>query len=553
MGAPLKKIDEHAATFVRLADQPSKAQLKLRQPPHAQAIPAASARSLLRFITCGSVDDGKSTLLGRILYETGAVFDDQLAALDRDSARFGTTGDDLDFALLVDGLAAEREQGITIDVAFRYFSTENRAFIAADTPGHEQYTRNMATGASTADVAIILIDARKGVLPQTRRHSYIVSMLGVRRVIVAVNKIDLVGYDESVFRAIETEYRALAAMLDFIEIHVIPVSARFGDNIVAPSARTPWRQGPALLELLETIDGAPHGAAQFRFPVQWVNRPNLDFRGFSGAIAGGSIAVGDRILALPRGRTSRIARIIGPDGDIGQAAAGQSVTLTLTDEIDISRGDVIVKADDSVAPARTATVRMLAMTETPVTPGRNYLVKIGSALTTARVTALHHQIDVHDYQPKPAQALAMNAIGLATLRFETDVVIEPYAQCQSLGGLLLIDPHDNSCAALAVVEADGQAQAAPSPARGHALLSWLGVSALQDDAAVARAAIAPWLAGAGLTGLIAFVASGRPLVATAAALVDAGVRPSLTRLVRSYRPRAVGASEDGLAGDGGGI
>ena len=277
----------------------------------------------LKFITCGSVDDGKSTLIGRLLVDSKAVLQDHLAGV--------THAGQADLALLTDGLSAEREQGITIDVAYRYFSTGRRAFIAADTPGHEQYTRNMATGASTADVAIILVDARKGLLPQTRRHSYIVSMLGVRRVIVAVNKIDLVGYDENVFRQIEREYRALAARLEFVETHIIPVSARFGDNVVSPSENMPWRTGPSLLGLLETIEAAPAQDETFRFPVQWVNRPNLDFRGFSGTVASGSIAVGDRIVALPRGRSSKVARIVGPSGDLDEAGAGLSVTITLAD------------------------------------------------------------------------------------------------------------------------------------------------------------------------------------------------------------------------------
>ena len=510
------------------------AALKLVEPassasPTATHI-AAPQRSLLRFITCGSVDDGKSTLLGRILYETGAVFEDQLEALKRDSARFGTTGEDVDYALLVDGLSAEREQGITIDVAYRYFSTPRRAFIAADTPGHEQYTRNMATGASTADAAIVLIDARKGVLPQTRRHSYIVSMLGVRRVIVAVNKIDLVGYDENVFRAIEREYRALAASLDFVETHIVPVSARFGDNVVAPSDKMPWRTGPALLSLLETIEAAPAQDTAFRFPVQWVNRPNLDFRGFSGTVASGAIAVGDRIVALPRGRSSKVTRILGPQGDQDDAVAGQSVTVTLADEIDVSRGDVLVAAPTAIAPQRQLAARILAMNETAVAPGRNYLVKLGASLTTARIVALHHAIDVHDYSEQPAANLPMNAIGLATLRFETDVVAASYRECQALGGLILVDPYTNDTVALGVVEpSEAPAKAKTRPSDN--IVSLLARAKLIPADATAPGAATPHLAWLGasalLTAAVALALTGSAPIAIGVGLVDAALRPAL--------------------------
>jgi bifunctional enzyme CysN/CysC len=539
------------------------AALKLVEPaaasPTATNI-AAPQRSLLRFITCGSVDDGKSTLLGRILHETGAVFEDQLEALKRDSARFGTTGEDVDYALLVDGLSAEREQGITIDVAYRYFSTPRRAFIAADTPGHEQYTRNMATGASTADAAIILIDARKGVLPQTRRHSYIVSMLGVRRVIVAVNKIDLVGYDENVFRAIEREYRALAASLNFVETHIVPVSARFGDNVVAPSDRMPWRTGPALLSLLETIEAAPAQDTAFRFPVQWVNRPNLDFRGFSGTVASGAIAVGDRIVALPRGRSSKVTRILGPQGDQDEAAAGQSVTVTLADEIDVSRGDVLVAAPTAIEPQRQLAARILAMNETPIAPGRNYLVKIGAALTTARIVALHHAVDVHDYSEQPAASLPMNGIGLATLRFETDVVAASYRECQALGGLILIDPYTNDTVALGVVEAN-EAPAKPKARTSDTVVSLLARATLIPAEAAEPGAAAPHLAWLGasalLTAGIAFALTGSAPLALGVGVVDAALRPALRlgneKLWTRIAERRSQQAENELTVDGGSI
>ena len=524
--------------------------------PAAVASGAAAKRSLLRFLTCGSVDDGKSTLLGRLLYETGAVFDDQLQTLERDSVRFGTTGDDMDYALLVDGLSAEREQGITIDVAYRYFSTAKRAFIAADTPGHEQYTRNMATGASTADVAIILVDARKGVLPQTRRHSYIVSMLGVRRVIVAVNKIDLVDYDESVFRRIEQEYRKLAGALEFLECHFVPVSARFGDNVVAVSDKTPWYGRAPLLALLENIEAAPQSDDAFRFPVQWVNRPHLDFRGFSGTIASGSIGVGDRIIALPRGRSSRVVRILGPSGDLDVATSGQSITLTLADEIDISRGDVIVAASAPTAPQRHVVARLLAMNEAQLAPGRNYVVRIGANLASARLVALHHQVDVHDYSEQPAAALPMNGIGLATLRFETDVVATSYRACQTLGALLLIDPHSNETVGLGVVE-DGVGKAVvPAQMWTTRLATGLAeFGVLPADAGQSELA---WLAASALvTTLIALALSGSLAVSVMVGLADFVVRPVLRVLFRSTwaaaSRRRAAVRETELTTDGGGI
>ena len=522
------------------------------------AAPLAAARSLLRFITCGSVDDGKSTLLGRLLFETGSVFEDQAEALARDSRRFGTTGEAPDYALLVDGLAAEREQGITIDVAYRYFATPRRAFIAADTPGHEQYTRNMATGASTADAAIILVDARKGLLPQTRRHSYIVSMLGVRRVIVAVNKMDLVGYDEDAFRAVERAYQALARSLGFAETHVLPLSAVGGDNVAGPSARTPWYRGPALLHLLETIDASPRGDLAFRLPVQWVNRPSHDFRGFAGTLAGGSVRVGEDIRVLPRGQTARIARILGPSGDLDEAVAGQSVTLTLSDEIDISRGDVIVHAASPQSAAARLDARILALSEAGLAPGRPYLAKIGAALAPARIVALHHAVDVHDYAETPAAALPLNGIGAATLRFDAPVAAAAYAACRELGGLILIDPASFDTVGLGVVETVETGAAARRPIRAAALPALLGrffPSLAEADRVVLAQRAGRGVPGALLVAGLVLAASGAPGWAALAFGADLALRPLLGRVYDrvgdALLARRADAGRFGL--DGGGI
>ncbi len=494
--------------------------------------PDPASKSLLRFITCGSVDDGKSSLLGRLLWETNSVFEDQAEALIRDSARFGTTGKTPDLALLVDGLAAEREQGITIDVAYRYFSTPRRAFIAADTPGHEQYTRNMATGASTADCAIILVDARKGLLPQTRRHSYIVSMLGVRDVIIAINKMDLVEYSEAVFRAIERDYLALAPRLGFTRVHILPLSAREGDNVTRPSSRTPWYAGPSLLGLLETMDTRTGGDANFRFPVQWVNRPDADFRGFSGTIASGRLHLGDGVTILPRGGQSRITRILTPSGERKAAQQGEAITLALADEIDVSRGDVIV-ATGSVMPAsRRVTARLLALAEAGIEPGRTYLVKLGTSLTRARIPALHHAIDVHDYRAQPVQVLPMNAIGLTTIEFEAPVYATRYAECRPLGSLLLIDTITNDALALGVIEdiepahpPSAQPLSSPYKPRLAGILVRLGVV----PAGASRldlARLASWrLSCALLLGTVLFMLSASPGMALGVALVDLLLRP----------------------------
>src|SRR5579872_1726446 len=350
---------------------------------------AHQQKSLLRFITCGSVDDGKSTLIGRLLYDSKLIFEDQLAALEADSKKVGTQGGEIDFALLVDGLAAEREQGITIDVAYRFFSTDKRKFIVADTPGHEQYTRNMVTGASTADLAVILIDARKGVLTQTRRHSFLVSLIGIRHVVLAVNKMDLVGYDQGVFDQIAADYRAFAAEIGLSNILAIPISGLKGDNITAVSPATPWYGGPSLMAHLESveIDEDRLRSGPLRMPVQWVNRPNLDFRGFAGEIASGIARPGDRVRILPSGRESRIERIVTKDGDLAAAVAGQSVTLTLADEVDCSRGDLICAADAPAEAADQFETTIVWMADEPLLPGRPYWLKIGTKTVSATITA----------------------------------------------------------------------------------------------------------------------------------------------------------------------
>ena len=399
-----------------------------------------TSREVLRFITCGSVDDGKSTLIGRLLYDSRSVLDDQMAALEADSKRVGTQGGALDFALLVDGLAAEREQGITIDVAYRYFSTARRGFIAADTPGHEQYTRNMATGASTADAAVILIDARKGVLTQTRRHSFIVSLMGVKRVLLAVNKMDLIGFDRARFEAIVADYRAFAERIG-LEVTAVPVSGLNGDNITASSSNTPWFNGSSLIGWLETvpIDRDREAQAPFRMPVQWVNRPNADFRGFSGLIVSGAVRPGDRVRIEPSGRTTTIARIVTRDGDLDQAHADQSVTLTLSDETDCARGDVIVTADDPPQVADQFECDLVWMADAPLLPGRAYGLKIGTRTVLAQVMDTKHRIDPDTLQPLAARELALNDIGRCTLSLDRPIPFDPYEVAPDMGGFILTD------------------------------------------------------------------------------------------------------------------
>jgi bifunctional enzyme CysN/CysC len=401
-------------------------------------------KSLLRFITCGSVDDGKSTLIGRLLYDSKMVFEDQMAQLEADSKRVGTQGGEIDFALLVDGLAAEREQGITIDVAYRFFSTETRKFIVADTPGHEQYTRNMVTGASTADAAVILIDARKGVLTQTRRHSYLVSLLGIRHVVLAVNKMDLIGWDKAAFDAIVADYRAFAASVGLNDVTAIPISGLKGDNIASRSNATAWHSGPTLMEWLEAVDvGQDARAKPFRMPVQWVNRPNLDFRGFSGLIASGTVRPGDAVKVLPSGRTSTVARVVVMPGDLDEAVVGQSVTLTLKDEIDCSRGDVLVAADAPPEVADQFETTLVWMDDEPMPPGRPYLLKIGARTVTAQITEIKHKVNVNTMEKLAAKRLELNEIAVANISLDRAIPFEPYADNRDMGGFILIDKISN--------------------------------------------------------------------------------------------------------------
>jgi bifunctional enzyme CysN/CysC len=410
-------------------------------------------KGLLRFITCGSVDDGKSTLIGRLLYDTKLLLDDQVSALAADSRRHGTQGDDIDFALLVDGLAAEREQGITIDVAYRFFGTDKRKFIVADCPGHEQYTRNMATGASTADLAVVLVDARKGLLTQTRRHSYIVSLLGIRHVLLAVNKMDLVDYSQQVFDDIVAGYRELAATLGIPHVTCIPLSALKGDNMLGPSAATPWYTGPSLLSHLEDVrvDRDVHDVG-FRMPVQWVCRPDSSFRGFSGTVVAGSIAPGDTITVLPSGQRSQVARIVTADGDLERAVAGQPVVLALRDEIDASRGDVIASAANPCEIADQFAAHMLWLGEQSLLPGRPYWMKIGARTIGAQVTEIKHKVDVNTQEELAAKSLELNEVGYCNLYLDQAIPFESYADNHALGAFILIDRQDNATVAAGTLD-----------------------------------------------------------------------------------------------------
>lgn len=402
-------------------------------------------KSMLRFITCGSVDDGKSTLIGRLLYDSHLIFEDQLAALEADSKRVGTQGEEIDFALLVDGLAAEREQGITIDVAYRFFSTERRKFIVADTPGHEQYTRNMVTGASTADVAVILVDARKGVLTQTRRHSYLVSLLGIRDVVVAVNKMDLVDWSPEIFATIEDEYADFATQIGLENVTCIPISALAGDNITKQSEHIDWYDGPTLLKVLETVEVTDHVVdGPFRLPVQWVNRPDHTFRGFSGRIVGGRVHPGDAIRVLPSGSTSTVDRVVTADGDMDDAVAGQSITVTLTDEIDISRGDVIAAGDSPPSVADQFETQIVWMSDEELLPGRPYLLKIGTRTVTATITRPKYVINVNTLEHTAAQTLGLNEIGVCNLSLDRPIPFDPYVENREMGGFILIDRFTNA-------------------------------------------------------------------------------------------------------------
>lgn len=406
-------------------------------------------KSLLRFITCGSVDDGKSTLIGRLLYDSKMIFEDQLASLEADSKRVGTQGQEIDFALLVDGLAAEREQGITIDVAYRFFATEKRKFIVADTPGHEQYTRNMVTGASTADLAVILIDARKGVLTQTRRHSYLAHLIGIRHIVLAVNKMDLIGYDQAAYDAIVADYRAFAESIGIRGFTPIPISGFKGDNITGLSENTPWFAGPALLEHLEQVEVETEAdrAKPFRLPVQWVNRPNLDFRGFAGLIASGTVKPGDAVRILPSGRITTVSRIVAMGGDRDEAGAGESVTLTLADEVDCSRGDVIAAADAPPQVADQFKATIVWMDQNELLPGRAYWLKLGTQTVSVTVREPEHAIDVNTLAHLSARTLKLNDIGVAEIAADRAIVFEPYADSHDLGGFILIDKVTNATVA----------------------------------------------------------------------------------------------------------
>ena len=410
-------------------------------------------KELCRFITCGSVDDGKSTLIGRLLYDSKMIYEDQLNALESDSKSMGTQGESIDFALLVDGLAAEREQGITIDVAYRYFSTSKRKFIVADTPGHEQYTRNMATGASTAEIAILMIDARKGVLTQTRRHSKIVQLLGVDQVVLAVNKMDLMNYDESIFKAIVQDYREFATDLGITNITAIPVSALAGDNITEASENMTWYQGTTLMNFLETTPlRAPDPSCSFTMPVQWVNRPNLDFRGFSGQITSGVISVGDAVQVLPSGKTSTVASIVTFDGELSQAGRGQSVTLTLSDEVDVSRGDILVSQSHSVGVGSSFNTQLLWMSEDPLAPGKQYWVKTRAKLLTGTLMPPKHKININTLAQETTETLSLNEIGEAELILDHDIPFESYQNNRHLGSFIIIDKQNNNTVGMGLID-----------------------------------------------------------------------------------------------------
>jgi len=412
-----------------------------------------TSKGLLRFMTCGSVDDGKSTLIGRLLYDSQLILDDQLASLRKESRNRQVGDEGIDFSLLVDGLVAEREQGITIDVAYRFFSTDKRKFIVADTPGHEQYTRNMATGASNAELAIVLIDARKGVLTQTRRHSFILSLIGVKHVVLAVNKIDLVGYDADVFNAIESEYRAFARELGFETLVAIPVSALKGDNILTPSAAMPWYRGPQLVPYLETIEVASDRTDKpMRFPVQWVNRPNLDFRGFSGTVASGIVRAGDEVLVAASRKPARIARIVTMDGDLDQAIAGQAVTLVLDREVDISRGDMLAHPGETPEFSNQFQARVIWMNEESAIPGRSYLLKVGSQQVPATITDLKFRTNVNTLEQSAAKTLELNEVGTVTIATDKPIAFDPYTSNGLTGGFILIDRITNATLGAGVID-----------------------------------------------------------------------------------------------------
>jgi bifunctional enzyme CysN/CysC len=427
------------------------------KPPHFDSLKIYLARNedktLLRFLTCGSVDDGKSTLIGRLLFDSKLIFEDHLAALTKDSRKHGTTGEDIDLALLVDGLEAERQQGITIDVAYRYFATDKRKFIVADTPGHEQYTRNMATGASNSELAVILVDARKGVLTQTRRHAYIVSLLGIRHLVLAVNKIDLVDFSQGTFDRIAAEFREFAARLAFDNVVAIPLSARHGDNVIARSERTPWYEGPALLDHLETVEVESELLSKpFRMPVQWVNRPNLDFRGFSGTIVSGTIKQGGPVVVARSGRPSKVTRIVTADGDLKEAIAGQAVTIVLDDEVDISRGDMLVAPDKRPEVADQFAAHILWMADEEMLPHRQYLIKAGTQSVPGHVTALKHKVDVNTLEHIASRTLKLNEIGYCNLATAQPIAFDAYRENRDTGGFVIIDRFSNATVGAGMIE-----------------------------------------------------------------------------------------------------
>ena len=450
-------------------------------------------KSLLRFITCGSVDDGKSTLIGRMLYESHMLFDDQLTSLKADSKKVGTQGDDIDFALLVDGLAAEREQGITIDVAYRFFSTDKRKYIVADTPGHEEYTRNMATGASTADVAIILVDAEQGVLTQTRRHSFIVSMVGVKKVLLAINKLDLVDYSEEIYNKIVSEYEEFAqTALDIDSITSIPISALIGDNVVKKSENTPWYNGQTIMEYLETVEIFNQKTNQsFRMPVQWVNRPNSSFRGFSGLISTGEINSGDKVRILPGGQTSTVKSIVTWQNNLTKAKAGQSVTIVLDDEVDVSRGDVITISEDPCGEADQFQARILWMNENPMIPGRQYLLKSNSQSAMLTLGRLKHRIDVNTLDHLPAKTLELNEIGVCNISLDKRIAFDSYEKNQTMGGFIVIDRLSNNTVGMGLID---------FALRRSANIHWQKMDVSQDSRAEQKSQVPKIIWFTGLSG-----------------------------------------------------
>ncbi|MDB5507993.1 MAG: hypothetical protein JWL93_462 [Hyphomicrobiales bacterium] len=510
-----------------------------------EADQALRGATLLRFITCGSVDDGKSTLIGRLLYDSKAVLEDHLSALERDSRKFGTQGDNLDFALLVDGLSAEREQGITIDVAYRYFATGRRSFIVADTPGHEQYTRNMATGASTADLAIILVDARKKILTQTRRHSFIASALGVRHIVVAVNKMDLVDYSQARFDEIVSDYSEATRSLGFLSVACIPISARDGDNVATPSTRMNWYTGPQLLKYLETVDVSDVSARAeaFRMPVQWVNRPNSDFRGYSGTIANGLVRTGDAVVILPGGRRSRVTGIFGTSCGAKLGQRGQAVTLTLADDVDISRGDVLVAPGGELTPSRQFRARLIWTGEAPLSADNDYTLKLGTAEARARVQ-IAKAIDIHSFQPKDARSLALNEIGLADITLDRKLAALPFDEDKILGGFILIDRNSHATLAMGFVERLVE----PEPANGSAIprnwiIALMGLPGSEARSRFLRAS--SWRLGSAALlggGIAAITAS--PGLGLVVGVADAAVRPLLSALHRGLWNRLVRADRD---------